>query len=116
MRSVSIPMPGGDGAPAPGKKVVRRFFDVLLDPGAQPVFVHCYHGKDRVGAMMAAYRIEVDGWSRRKAIREMHALGFEDSHRNLLRWVQTYERRGFTAPAADPVAVDAAPADPPPAK
>lgn len=115
MRSVAIPMAGGDAAPAPGKRTVRRFFDVLLDPGARPVFVHCYHGKDRAGAMMAAYRIEVDGWSRKQAIREMHALGFEDSHRNLLRWVQTYERRGYQAPAG-PAAGDGAPGDPLPSK
>jgi len=96
MRSVNIPLIGGDEAPAPGKKAVRRFFEVLLDPEMQPVFFHCAHGKDRAGTMCALYRMEVDGWSHARAIREMHAMGFEDSHVNLLRFVQTYEPRGFT--------------------
>jgi protein tyrosine/serine phosphatase len=33
--------------------------------------VHCQHGEDRTGMLVAAYRVVVDGWSVRKAMAEM---------------------------------------------
>jgi len=36
----------------------------------QPVLVHCWHGADRTGAVVAAYRMVVNGWPREQAIAE----------------------------------------------
>ena len=36
-----------------------------------PVLVHCQHGADRTGTLMAAYRMVVQNWPRDEAIREM---------------------------------------------
>lgn len=35
-----------------------------------PVLVHCLHGSDRTGAVVAAYRMAFEGWSKDKAIEE----------------------------------------------
>lgn len=43
----------------------------ILERGPRPVFVHCQHGADRTGTMVAAYRIKVQGWEVDKAIEEM---------------------------------------------
>lgn len=106
MRPISLPMVGGSGAPAPGDAKLRRFLKIVLDPANQPVFVHCYHGRDRAGAMFAAYRMEVEGWPRDRALREMRARGFDDGHRHLLEFVRTYTRRGW---ALGPATADGAP-------
>lgn len=37
----------------------------------KPVLVHCQHGADRTGLVMAMYRMAEQGWSREDAIREM---------------------------------------------
>jgi len=36
-----------------------------------PVLVHCEHGEDRAGMMVAAWRVKVQGWPIAKALREM---------------------------------------------
>jgi protein tyrosine phosphatase (PTP) superfamily phosphohydrolase (DUF442 family) len=35
---------------------VMAFLRIAADPNAAPVFVHCQHGSDRTGTMVAAYR------------------------------------------------------------
>jgi len=41
-----------------------------------PVIVHCWHGSDRTGVVIAAYRIIFNNWSKAKAIDEMVNGGF----------------------------------------
>lgn len=59
-----------------GDDDVVRFLRVAADPAAQPVFVHCQHGADRTGLMVAMYRVAVQGWEREAAIDEMLHGGF----------------------------------------
>ncbi len=59
-----------------GDDDVARFLRVAADPAAQPVFVHCQHGADRTGLMVAMYRVAVQGWEREAAIDEMLHGGF----------------------------------------
>jgi protein tyrosine/serine phosphatase len=35
------------------------------------ILVHCWHGSDRTGAVIAAYRVVVEGWSKEEAIDEL---------------------------------------------
>lgn len=41
-----------------------------------PVLVHCKHGADRTGVVIAMYRILYQGWSKTQAIDEMEQGGF----------------------------------------
>lgn len=50
---------------------VMQFLRIATDKDKQPVFVHCQHGSDRTGTMIAVYRIIVDGWTKDKALNEM---------------------------------------------
>jgi protein tyrosine/serine phosphatase len=84
------------------------FLKVALDPERQPIFVHCQHGADRTGTSVAAYRIVVQGWSKRDAIREMTngGFGYHSIWTNLIRYVENLDvekmRRelGIQAPPA----------------
>lgn len=55
---------------------VAAFLKVAADPNAAPVFVHCQHGADRTGVMVAAYRMAAQDWDKKKAIREMTHGGY----------------------------------------
>ncbi|WP_397446531.1 dual specificity protein phosphatase family protein [Polaribacter sp. R77954] len=53
----------------------------------QPVLVHCWHGSDRTGTIVAAYRMVFDNWTKEAAITEMKykAFGYhEKMYPNLL--------------------------------
>ncbi len=41
-----------------------------------PIVIHCWHGSDRTGAVCAAYRVVVQGWSKEEAIDEMLNGGY----------------------------------------
>jgi len=40
------------------------------------VLVHCLHGSDRTGTVVAGYRIAINGWSKKKAVNEFTNGGF----------------------------------------
>jgi protein tyrosine/serine phosphatase len=92
-RVVEIPLKAD--ADPPSDDEVRRFFEVVLDPAARPVLIHCAVGKDRTGAMAALHRIELDGWTNEKAVEEMIDLGFNKKYVRLLEFVRAYKPRGF---------------------
>lgn len=47
----------------------------------KPVLVHCWHGSDRTGAIMAAYRVVFENWSKKDAISELRRpeLGYHEN-------------------------------------
>jgi len=47
----------------------------LLD-APKPVVVHCWHGSDRTGAVVAAWRVAREGWTPAEAAEEMTSGGF----------------------------------------
>ena len=49
-------------------------------------FVHCTHGQDRTGLIIAIYRLTKCGWSKKKAQREMLKLGFHKEMLGLWRF------------------------------
>ncbi|MCX5906389.1 MAG: dual specificity protein phosphatase family protein [Deltaproteobacteria bacterium] len=73
----------------PEREDAVRFLHLVTDPKNAPVFVHCQHGADRTGTMCAVYRIVVQGWSKKEAIREMRegGFGFHEIWNNLADWV-----------------------------
>ena len=50
---------------------LRRFRDAQ-----KPVLVHCWHGSDRTGAVVAGYRIVFQDWTREAALDEFRSGGF----------------------------------------
>ena len=95
---VAIPLHASLGSTPPNEDEVRRFFETVLDPDQQPVYVHCKRGADRTGVMSALYRIECEGWSPEDAIDEMQAFGYADIFVDLIAFVRRYQPRGFDEP------------------
>lgn len=55
---------------------ILAFLRVATNPAQRPLIVHCRHGADRTGTMVAAYRMVVQGWSADAALAEMQQGGF----------------------------------------
>jgi len=77
----------------PERADMVRFLRIVTNPDSTPVFVHCQHGADRTGTMVALYRIAVQGWSKTEAIREMTegGFGFHYIWSNLPQWVENLD-------------------------
>lgn len=77
----------------PSQNDVDAFMSVIDKKDREPVFVHCVHGRDRTGAMVAMYRIRNEGWPASMAYTEMKERGFRTFFRNLSKAVFEFEKR-----------------------
>jgi protein tyrosine/serine phosphatase len=80
----------------PGDRNVTEFLRVMADPAVpKPVLVHCFAGIHRTGPLVAAYRMDHDGWTPAEAIEEMKAMGTVRTTfaANLLTYLENYRPR-----------------------
>jgi protein-tyrosine phosphatase len=59
----------------PTKRDVEQFLEIIDDEKNYPVFVHCFHGADRTGVLIAMFRILRCGWTLEDAYVEMLKCG-----------------------------------------
>ena len=57
-------------------QVVAALKLIKAHEGEGPILVHCLHGADRTGVVIAMYRIIYQGWTKSQAIDEMENGGF----------------------------------------
>ena len=89
MDYVELPMTATPfGAKLPTDAQVRTFLDVVGDPVRRPVFVHCRHGRDRTGVMVALWRVRRGGWAPEAAVDEMEDRGLSPQYRNYRRFIR----------------------------
>jgi protein tyrosine/serine phosphatase len=67
----SVPLPG---LSAPTDSQVAQVL-ALIATSPPPVFVHCEHGADRTGTIIASYRMQHDGWTAAQAFAEAKQYG-----------------------------------------
>lgn len=74
----------------PEKEDVREFLKIVRDPTNRPIFVHCQHGSDRTGTMVAVYRTVIQGWTMEKALQEMTQgdFGYHEQWVNLIQFLR----------------------------
>jgi tyrosine-protein phosphatase SIW14 len=75
---------------APKAEQVARFLEIVRDPALRPLYVHCLHGVDRTGTMMAVYRMEEEGWGNTEAFAEMEFFNAHKMWRDLRNFVKGY--------------------------
>ena len=67
----NVPM---SGLGRPTNEQVTMVLSILENPRA-PVFIHCQHGCDRTGTIIACYRIKHDQWTSEQALAEAKEYG-----------------------------------------
>ena len=89
----------------PKSQQIARILALLEDPERGPVFVHCRRGDDRVGLVIACYRIAHDHWTNQRALAEASRMGisrFEVLMRRYIRRFDASTARGHGPAAARP--------------
>lgn len=89
MRYVSIPW----HCPFPRDHTFAQFLSLVRHNPKKKIFVHCHLGDDRVGMMIAAYRMAVDDWTAEQAMEEMKANGFTWWHHVICPGLAGYEKK-----------------------
>ncbi len=55
---------------------INKVLQIMNDPNSQPVYIHCAHGADRTGLVVALYRVIDQQMPASEAYREM----YDDGH------------------------------------
>lgn len=70
----------------PGLEITEEFLSIVDDRSNWPLFVHCFHGADRTGLLLAIFRIKRQSWHVDEAYREMKAKGFHRFRIRHFKW------------------------------
>ena len=62
----------------------------LIESSPGPVFLHCEHGADRTGTIVACYRIRHDRWPTGQALEEAKKYGLSDWEFGMKRFVRKF--------------------------
>jgi protein tyrosine/serine phosphatase len=73
LRYINLPL-ASKQYPQPG--AAEKFLEIVNNQENWPVYVHCAGGRHRTGAMIAVYRMSVDGWNVDRAYQEMKNYDF----------------------------------------
>jgi len=74
----------------PENEDVSKFLEIFKWRAYLPVFLHCQHGADRTGTMVAIYRIVVQGWSYKDAIAELPKFGMHKIWLGIKPFIKKY--------------------------
>jgi protein tyrosine/serine phosphatase len=99
LRLIRVKMKARHVAERDGVKVVAAMCAVMRGLEEGPVLVHCHHGADRTGLIVALYRLLYQGWSRPQAIDELTlgGYGFHPVWANIPRYLATVDLEALRA-------------------
>jgi len=76
----------------PPKWVAHAVRQLQVDPGN---YVHCLHGQDRTGLVVACYRVMVQHWTKADAEKEMLAHGFHKELHGLWEYWENFPNQAI---------------------
>lgn len=71
----------------PSQETINQFFSLIDSEESRPIFVHCLHGADRTGLVIAMFRMTRQGWTVQEAYREMKMCGFHRFRVRNFKWM-----------------------------
>ncbi len=81
MVMINIPM---SGISRPKAADLLKAVKIIEDQDSHPIYVHCLHGRDRTGFVIAAYKIIHNGWTVEKAYQEALDKGHDKWFHDLI--------------------------------
>lgn len=103
LKYISIPCVASDIR----ESKIAAFIKAATNPANQPVFIHCQHGSDRTGLMLAVYRVCYQDWPREDAIKEMDIFGRHKVYPDIPKYIREFnsqETKSKAMSAPEPAA------------
>ena len=89
------------GMGKPTDEEVKKILALIVSsPG--PVYVHCEHGCDRTGTIIACYRIKYDYWTRDQAMHEADHYGMSFWERGMRKYIAKFAKTAAQPSAPKP--------------
>jgi tyrosine-protein phosphatase SIW14 len=76
---------------APHDSQIAKILAAMEDPFNAPVFIHCKRGADRVGVVIACYRMAHDGWTNDQALQEASDGHISPLEILMLRYIRHFD-------------------------
>ena len=92
IRYFKVPM-AGIGRPSDAE--ISKVMAIIDNPENWPVFVHCKHGCDRTGTVVACYRISHDNWDGERATAEAKKFGMSWIEVGMRGYIADYYKSHF---------------------
>lgn len=75
-----------------GDFIDKNIIDALkaIADAPKPILIHCRHGSDRTGVVVAMYRIVFQNWTKEEALDELMngGYGFHTYYKNILEYIK----------------------------
>jgi protein tyrosine/serine phosphatase len=84
----------------PKDRQIAKILGLLEDPERGPFYVHCRRGYDRVGMVIAAYRIAHDHWTNKHALEEADHYGINRFELLMKLWIRHFDPSKLNISAA----------------
>jgi tyrosine-protein phosphatase SIW14 len=105
MRYVNVPM---TGLTPPSEAQISRILAMLEDQSSGPVFVHCLHGADRTGAVIASYHIDHHGWDNTRALQDAESHSMSPFQLPRKAYIRSFHARVVATAEAVPTSTQSA--------
>ena len=69
-------------------KVMQLLNPDNLSANEKPILIHCYHGADRTGMMVALYRMVYQNWEREETLSEMLNDGYHPMWQDIVAFIK----------------------------
>lgn len=92
MKYINFPI---DSRKGPDDKLIKEFFNFTktLKDNNKIAFIHCKHGKDRTGTMVALYQLKFKIKEYHKVINELFVMGYNyTKHPHFLEIIKRYSK------------------------
>lgn len=90
MGFINAPLDSLDPITVDEDKIIDSTLDFMHNKANQPLYVHCEHGHDRTGLIIALYKVKYEGMSVQNAYNEWVKLGHDAKSRILTGELDTY--------------------------
>ena len=74
--------------------IIDKFLEIVTKNENKPILVHCFHGRERTGLLVAIYKMIVHNYDYKEALQDMTNYGFKPwKHYDLKLYLKYFDKK-----------------------